>query len=87
MKGWRFDARSESGVRQSSSSSLPAGQVFRHRSESGDDGCLAGRLTGSSASVIKTVKVVCMCSTVKSTRLYTEHVHSCLEEAQKGLGQ
>ena len=48
MEGWRFDARSESGVKQSSSSSLPTGQVFRHRSESGDGGCLAGRLTRSS---------------------------------------
>ena len=51
MKGWRFDARSESGVRQSSSSSLPTGQVFRHRSGSGDDGCLAGRLTGAQSQV------------------------------------
>ena len=50
LEVWRTQ---RSGVRQSSSSSLPIGQVFRHRSESGDDGCLAGRLTGSSASVIE----------------------------------
>ena len=29
----------------------PSGQVFRHRSESGDDGCLAGRLTGAQSQV------------------------------------
>ena len=29
----------------------PSGQVFRHRSESGDDGCLAGRLTVAQSQV------------------------------------
>ncbi len=39
--------RQRNAGRQSSGSALPGGQVFRHRSGCGDDGCLAGRLVAS----------------------------------------
>ena len=46
---FRHRQHQRAAVRQLSVPLCPSRQVFRHRSVSGDDGCLAGRLTGAQA--------------------------------------
>ena len=46
---FRHRLHQRAAARQISVPLCPSGQVFRHRSGSGDDGCLAGRLTVAQA--------------------------------------
>ena len=48
---FRHRKHQRAAARQLSVPLCPSGQVFRHRSESGDDGCLAGRLTVAQSQV------------------------------------